>query len=226
MTASTPTTAALDSSGYADVNGLHLYYETHGTEHVGPPLVLLHGGMLTVDLNFAGLIPTLARSRRVIGVELQGHGRTADTDRPISPATFASDVVALLDHLDVERADLLGHSMGAAVALELAVSHPGRIRAVVAASASVRPDGMHEDLMDPSRHATSTRMPTSADFADMSEAYARLSRTPSASRSSSASSPPRTPTSSGGATSSSPASRHAYCWCRATTTSRPSSTPP
>src|SRR3954451_15483221 len=144
-------------SGYADVNGVHMYYETYGE---GTPLVLLHGGMLSIDLNFAGLIPTLAKKHRVIGVELQGHGRTADTDREITPAALASDVVGLLDHLGIERAHVLGHSMGAAVALELAVSHPDRVRRVVALSASVRPDGMHEDLADPARHATSPRMPT------------------------------------------------------------------
>lgn len=177
-TTSTPDAAVPDRSGYADVNGLHLYYEIHGAAHAGTPLVLLHGGMLTIDLNFAGLIPTLARRRRVIGLEMQGHGRTADIDRSITPATLAGDVVALLDVLDIDRADVLGHSMGAAVALELAVSHPTRIGAVVAASASVRADGMHEDLRDPSRHATSTRMPTPQDFADMSEAYTRLSPHP------------------------------------------------
>lgn len=162
--------------GYADVNGLHMYYERHGA--AGTPLVLLHGGMLTIDLNFAGLIPTLAADHQVIAVELQGHGRTADIDREITPATLAGDVVALLDHLGIDRAHVLGHSMGAAVALELAVSHPDRVRSVVPVSASVRPDGMHEDLMDPSRFATSTRMPTAQDFADMREAYQRLSPHP------------------------------------------------
>ena len=161
---------------YADVNGLHMYYERHG--EAGAPLVLLHGGMMTVELNFAGLIPTLAQRHQVIGVELQGHGRTADIDRAITPAALADDVVALLDHLGIDRAHVLGHSMGAAVALELAVSHPDRVLSVVPISASVRPDGMHEDLMDPSRHATSTRMPTAQDFADFREAYQRLSPHP------------------------------------------------
>src|SRR5204863_2408216 len=75
-------------TGYADVNGLHMYYEVHGA---GSPLVLLHGGMLTIDLNFAALIPALARAHQVIGVEMQGHGRTADIDREITPAALASD---------------------------------------------------------------------------------------------------------------------------------------
>jgi pimeloyl-ACP methyl ester carboxylesterase len=164
------------TTGYADVNGLHLYHEVHGDE--GTPLVLLHGGMLTIDLSFAGLVPTLAQRHRVIGVELQGHGRTADIDRPITPANSAGDVVALLDHLGIDRAHVLGHSMGGAVALELAVSHPDRVLSVVPCSASVRPDGMHEDLLDPERMATSTRMPTEQDFAEFAEAYRRLSPHP------------------------------------------------
>src|SRR4051794_40392098 len=163
------------TSGYADVNGLHMYYEVQGE---GSPLVLLHGGMLSIDLNFAGLIPELVTRHRVIGVEMQGHGRTADIDREITPAALASDVVGLLDHLGIDRAHVLGHSMGAAVALELAVSYPDRVRRVVAISASVRPDGMHEDLADPSKHATSPRMPTQQDFADFTAEYKRLSPHP------------------------------------------------
>src|SRR5205823_1183854 len=111
------------TSGYADVDGVHMYYEIYGE---GSPLVLLHGGMLTIELNFATLIPTLAGSHTVIGVELQGHGRTADIDREITPAALARDVVGLLDHLGIDRAHVLGHSMGAGTALELAVSHPQR----------------------------------------------------------------------------------------------------
>ncbi|MGZ4600057.1 MAG: alpha/beta fold hydrolase [Oryzihumus sp.] len=166
---------AAPRAGYADVNGLHLYYELHGE---GSPLVLLHGGMLTIDLNFAGLIPTLAQRHFVIGVEMQGHGRTADIDREITPAALAGDVVALLDHLGIDRAHALGHSLGGAVTLELAVSHPDRVRSVVPVSASVRPDGMHEDLTDPAKQATSTRMPTQQDFIEFRDAYLRLSPHP------------------------------------------------
>jgi pimeloyl-ACP methyl ester carboxylesterase len=176
-TGTAPSSTALEptTTGYADVNGLHMYYETYGA---GRPLILLHGGMLTIELNFAGLIPTLASTHLVVGVEMQGHGRTGDIDRPISPAALAGDIVALLDLLGIERTDVLGHSMGAAVALELAVSHPNRVGHVVAASASVRPDGMHEDLTDPAKQATSTRMPTQHDFNDFVEAYTRLSPHP------------------------------------------------
>jgi pimeloyl-ACP methyl ester carboxylesterase len=163
-------------TGYADVNGLHLYYEIHGDE--GTPLVLLHGGVLTIDLNFAGLIPTLAQRHRVIALEFQGHGHTADTDRDMTYAHFASDVVGLLDHLGIDRAHVLGHSMGGGVALELAVHHPDRLLSVVPVSASVRPDGAHPDLADPSTYATSPIMPTAQDFAEMAEAYARVAPHP------------------------------------------------
>src|SRR4030088_645015 len=168
-------TQTSERSGFADVNGVHMYYELHGQ---GTPLVLLHGGMLTIDLNFAGLIPTLSRTHLVIAVEMQGHGRTADIDRAITPAALAEDIVGLLDHLDIDRAHVLGHSMGAAVALELAVNHPTRVRSIVPISGSVRPDGMHEDLTDPAKQATSTRMPTQQDFADFRDAYLRLSPHP------------------------------------------------
>ena len=174
-TVTTVTQVTPRATGYIDVNGVHMYVEQYGE---GEPLVLLHGGMLTIELNFASLIPTLATRHRVIGVEMQGHGRTADIDRPITPAGLASDVVGVLDTLGLESADLLGHSMGAAVALELAVSHPRRVRRLVAAGASVRPDGLHEDLTDPAKTATSTRLPTAQDFADFKEAYTRLSPHP------------------------------------------------
>ena len=162
-------------SGYADVNGLHMYYELYGS---GSPLVLLHGGMLTIDLNFASLIPTLACTHQVIGVELQGHGRTADIDRAITPRHLAGDVVALLDHLDIPSAHVFGHSMGGAVAMELAIRHPDRVRHVVAASVTVRPEGLHDDLTDPAKQATSTRMPTPQDFQDFRDAYQRRSPHP------------------------------------------------
>src|SRR3954452_25339112 len=98
---------------YAPVNGLQLYYETQGS---GRPLVLLHGGLMTIDLNFGPVLEPLAASRQVIGIELQGHGHTADTDRPMTIEGLASDVVALLDHLGIPEADLYGFSLGGLVA--------------------------------------------------------------------------------------------------------------
>lgn len=175
MTTSTGTRLSPADFGYADVNGLHLYWERYGD---GPPLVLLHGGLLTIELNFASLIPHLATSHTVIGVEQQGHGRTANIDRSISYPNLAADVVALLDHLGLEKATVFGHSMGAGAAMELAVSHPDRVSAIVPASVSVRPDGLHPDLSDPSTYQTSSIMPTAQDFADFSAAYQRLSPHP------------------------------------------------
>lgn len=163
------------TNGYVDVNGVHMYYEVYGE---GSPLVLLHGGVMTIELDFAALLPDLAARHRIVAVEMQGHGRTADTGRAITPASLASDVLGLLDHLGIDRAHVLGHSLGGAVALELAVSHPDRVRSIVPMSITVRPDGTHEEITDPSKHATSTRMPTAQDFADMTEAYKRLSPHP------------------------------------------------
>jgi pimeloyl-ACP methyl ester carboxylesterase len=134
--------------------------------------------MLNIELNFADLIPRLAPRHRVIAVELQGHGRTADIERVISPANSASDVVALLDHLGIGQAHVLGHSMGGAVAMELAVSHPDRVLSVVPISITVRPEGMHEDFSDPAKMATSKRMPTADDMAAMKSTYERLSPHP------------------------------------------------
>ncbi len=107
---------------YAPVNGLQLYYEIHG---LGRPLVLLHGGLLTIDLSFGPLLEPLAAGRQVIAVELQGHGHTADTGRPMTIEPLAGDVVALLDHLGIAEADLF--SLGGLVASAVALSaRPGR----------------------------------------------------------------------------------------------------
>src|SRR3954453_20172191 len=165
-------------SGYADVNGLHLYYEIYSDG--GTPLVLLHGGVMTIGLTYASLILALTQRHRVIGVDFQAHGRTADIDRDLAYANLASDVVGLLDHLDIECAHVVGHSMGGGTALELAVSHPDRLRSVVPISASVRPEGMHPDLADPSTYAPSPRMPPEQDFADMAGAYAKVAPHPEA----------------------------------------------
>lgn len=165
-------------TGYADVNGLHMYYEVHGDQ--GTPLVLLHGGVMTFDNTWSGMVPALAQRHRVVGVEFQAHGHTADIDRDLSYANLASDVVGLLDHLGIDRAHVMGHSMGGGTTLELAVHHGDRLLKAVPISASVRPDGAHPDLSDPSKFATSTRMPTEADFADMAAAYARVAPHPEA----------------------------------------------
>jgi pimeloyl-ACP methyl ester carboxylesterase len=145
---------------YADVNGVHMYYEVRGQ---GPPLVLLHGGLLTIELSFGSAIPLLAESHRVIAVELQGHGRTADIDRAMTFEHLAADVVGLLDHLSLTRADVFGFSLGGLTTYELLVQHPGRIRRAVVASADHRNDRRGEVRPE--------RLPTEADFAAMRDAY-------------------------------------------------------
>src|SRR4051812_3678743 len=125
---------------YAHVNDLDMYYELHGD---GPPLILLHGAYMTVDM-MGPLLPGLAESRQVIAVEQQGHGRTADIDRPMSYEQMADDTAALARHLGVERADIVGYSMGGAAALQIAIRHPELVRRLVVMSASFRWDGMPE----------------------------------------------------------------------------------
>lgn len=164
------------TTGYLETEGLRLHYETYGEE--GTPVVLLHGGVLTIDLAFAELAPELARRHRVVALDQQAHGRSTDTDREIRPDTLARDVLALLDHLGIGRAHVLGHSMGGAVAMELAVQHADRLLSVVPLSVTVRPEGMHADFSSPEAMSVSTRMPTAEDFAAMQAAYERLSPTP------------------------------------------------
>lgn len=114
-------------TGYADVNGIHLYYEIFGA---GDPLVLLPGGLMTIP-EMAPLLATLARERQVIAVELQGHGHTADTDRPLRLETMADDIAALMEDLELPNADLVGFSLGGDVALRTAIQHPDRVRRLV-----------------------------------------------------------------------------------------------
>lgn len=113
-------TTTAPQTGYAPVNGLELYYEIHGT---GDPLILLHGGLSAVEM-FGDVLPMLAKSRQVIAVDLQAHGRTADIDRPLSYEDMADDVAALIKHLALERADVMGYSLGGGVALRTAIQHP------------------------------------------------------------------------------------------------------
>lgn len=135
---------AVPQAGYAPVNGLEMYYEIHGS---GEPLVLLHGAYMTID-SMGEIVPRLAESRRIIAVELQGHGRTADVDRPLTYEQMADDVAALLRHIGVGKADVFGYSMGGGVALQVAVRHPEVVRKLVVASASYTSDGMHPELLE------------------------------------------------------------------------------
>ena len=125
-------------SGYAPVNGLKMYYEVYGE---GKPLVLLHGAFNTIPMAFGMLIPELSKSRQVIAVEMQGHGRTADIDRPFSFESMADDVAALLKYLKKDSADIFGYSMGGCIAWQLAIRHPDAVKKLVIASGVYKYDG-------------------------------------------------------------------------------------
>lgn len=125
--------------GYAVINGLDMYYEIHGS---GEPLVLLHGGLMTIE-GFGLLLPALSQTRQVIAVELQGHGHTADIDRPLSFEGMADDVAGLLQDLEIETADILGFSLGGGVALQLAIRRPNATRKLVIVSAPCKSDGWY-----------------------------------------------------------------------------------
>ena len=132
-------------TGYLPVNGLQMYYEIHGT---GQPLVLLHGAFSAIGTSFGQVLPGLAQGRQVVAVELQGHGRTADIDRPLTLEGMADDVAAGIDQLGIQPADILGYSVGAAVALQLVIRHPEAVRKLVLASVTYTLDGVHPGLME------------------------------------------------------------------------------
>ena len=140
--------AAASTTGYAPVNGLQMYYEVHGPEGepAGGPVLLLHGAYMTAG-DLAPLVSALAATRRVVVPELQAHGRTADVDRPITYEGLADDAAGLLAHLGIDRADVMGYSMGGAAALQVAVRHPEVVRTLVVVSASHSSDGVHPELL-------------------------------------------------------------------------------
>jgi len=139
----TPVMGSTPQTGFAPVNGLEMYYEIHGS---GEPLVLLHGAFGAIDL-WGPILTSLAETHQVIAVELQGHGHTADIDRPLSFEQMADDVAALMDHLAIEQADVVGYSMGGNTSLQLAIRHPDLVRKLVAISANYRTDGYYPELL-------------------------------------------------------------------------------
>jgi pimeloyl-ACP methyl ester carboxylesterase len=136
---------------YASINGLKMYYEIHGT---GEPLVLLHGSFV-----WATNYPTLARGRQIILIDMQGHGRTADINRPFSFEQMADDTAALLKHLKIEQADVFGYGMGGTIGLALAIRHPGLVRRLAICSAVYRPveESYPKDVLDAFREMTPER---------------------------------------------------------------------
>ena len=147
------TSTTTGNGAYADVNGLHLYYETHGS---GRPMILLHGGLGTGAM-FEPILPALAANHQVVAPDLQGHGRTADIDRPIDIRLMADDIAALIDHLGLEKPDVVGYSLGGGVAFMLASRYPDKVGKLVTASVYLRPD-----VIDPALRAQQGQVNASA----------------------------------------------------------------
>lgn len=158
--------------GYAPVNGLRIYYEVHGPSR-GTPLVLLHGGDPAIETSWRKVLPALARTRRVIAFDQQGHGRTADVDRPFTFEGSADDAAALLTHLKIAKADLMGFSNGANIAMQVAIRHPELVRRLVVASGMVKRDGLRPELWQGMQKAKLEDMP-----AHLVEAYRKTSPHP------------------------------------------------
>ncbi len=160
-------------TGYAPVNGLKMYYEIHGS---GAPLVLLHGSYMTITNNWTGWLGELSKTRKVIAVEVQGHGRTADITRDFSYENLADHIAAMLDYLKIKQADVLGYSMGGGVAMQVAIRHPDKVRKVVSVSAVFRHDGWVKEALDvfPKLTAETFKGPP------IETEYKKLSPTPSA----------------------------------------------
>ncbi len=161
-------------SGYAPVNGLEMYYEIHGsTSGKSPPLVLLHGGGSTIETSFGKVLPSFAKTRQVIAFDQQGHGRTADIDRPFTFDQSAEDTVALLRYLKIEKADFFGYSNGGHIALQIAVRHPDLVRKLVIESAMFQRDGSDAEFWESFEHAKLGDMP-----AELREAYLKVAPHP------------------------------------------------
>jgi pimeloyl-ACP methyl ester carboxylesterase len=142
MTANDWTTEADGNGRYAEVNGINFYFETYGA---GRPMILLHGGLGSGEM-FGPILPKLAERHQVIAVDLQGHGRTADIDRPLDVRLMADDIAALIDHLGLDQPDLVGYSLGGGVAFHTAAKYPAKIHRLVAASANTRPDAIYPEM--------------------------------------------------------------------------------
>jgi pimeloyl-ACP methyl ester carboxylesterase len=143
MTTTDWTTEQKGAGSYAEVNGINLYFETRGT---GRPMILLHGGLGSGEM-FGPTLPVLAEQHQVIAVDLQGHGRTADIDRPIDIRLMADDIAALIDHLRLDKPDVVGYSLGGGVALFTAVKYPDKVRRLVAASAHAWRDAIPPEML-------------------------------------------------------------------------------
>ncbi len=165
--------ATESKGGYAEVNGINLYYEIHGT---GRPMVLLHGGLMSGEM-FGPVLPALAERHQVIVVDLQGHGRTADIDRPIDIRLMADDIAALIDHLGLDKPDLVGYSLGGGVAMFTAVKYPEKVRKLVSAAAHARRDAIPPEMLAQQAQVGAAAVPFMKDT-PMYEVYQRVAPRP------------------------------------------------
>ena len=143
MTSTATTTDAQGSGRYVDVNGISLWVATHGS---GRPLILLHGGLMSGE-TFGPVLPALAARHQVLAVDLQGHGRTADVDRPLDLGLMADDIAALIDHLGLDRPDVVGFSLGGGVATMTAIRHPDKVGRLVSLSANIRRSAIYPEML-------------------------------------------------------------------------------
>jgi len=137
------TKTTLKTSGYAPVNGIKVYYEVHGE---GKPLVLLHGAYMTINLNWAQLIPELAKTRKVIALEMQGHGHTAYSDRTMSFPALATDVAGVMKFLKIDSADVVGYSFGGTIAYQLVIQNPELVKKLIIISSTYKTDGWQQEV--------------------------------------------------------------------------------
>lgn len=166
---------AQKESGYKQVNGLNMYYEVHGQQHEGMPIVLLHGAFMNIDMSFGALIPELSKTHKVIAIEQQGHGRTADIDRAFSYPQFADDTAALLTQLGVEKANLVGWSFGGSIASQVALRHPARVANVTLLGVGI---GSAETTFTEQEYQTFKSIPDNFAPAPLIDAYEKMSPAP------------------------------------------------
>lgn len=173
MSATTWTAADATTGRYAEVNGINLYFETHGT---GSPLILLHGGLGSGEM-FGPIMPMFTDHHQVILVDLQGHGRTADIDRPVDTALMADDIAALIDHLGLDKPDVVGFSLGGGVALRVGTRHPEKVGRVVTASANIRRNAIYPEMLGQQSQVNAAAAESLKD-APMYELYQRVAPRP------------------------------------------------
>ena len=161
---------AMFQSGYSQVNGIRMYYEMYGQ---GKPLVLLHGGGSTIQTTFGRVIPMLAKHRKIIAVELQGHGRTSDRNKDLSFEQDADDVAMLLRNLNIKNADFFGFSNGGTTTVQIAIRHPEIVNKIILASALCKRSGTPPEFWDFMNHARLENMPEK-----LKEAYIQVAPDP------------------------------------------------